>query len=151
MYIEIKKIFEKHQEIIVYVFFGGLTTLVSVISRLACYNLGAGTALNTMISWIIAVTFAFFVNKIFVFQNKEVRKRDWFRQGLAFYGARLTTFFLDLGFMLLTVEVLLWSPPVMMLTVNVFILIGNYFLSKFWIFRKKEDGDDVEEEDGVEG
>jgi putative flippase GtrA len=127
----------EHREVILYVFFGGLTTLVSILTQYLADYLGAGTALATSISWLCAVTFAFFVNKIYVFRNKSAKMSGWLRQAAGFYGARLATYFLELGFMLLTVEVFLLNMHVMKVIAQVFVLTGNYLLSKFFVFRKK--------------
>lgn len=132
-----KTLYKKHREIISYLFFGGLTTLVSILTQYAADYLGANTALATTISWVCAVTFAFFVNKVFVFKSVSKKKRDWLKQGLTFYGARLTTYFMEIGFMIITVDVLGFNMHLMKIIAQVFILIGNYLLSKFWIFKKK--------------
>jgi putative flippase GtrA len=136
MFNKLIRLYQKHREVVSYLFFGGLTTLVSLTVRYSCYFLGIELNLAQTISWICAVTFAFFVNKIFVFRNKSVKKSDWFKQAGQFYSARLTTLLLELGFMNLTVRVFAWSEFAMILVVQVFILVGNYLLSKFWIFKK---------------
>jgi len=137
MYNKLKNLYEKHREIVSYVFFGGLTTLVYFVVRYSAYFLGVELVIATTISWFCAVTFAFFVNKIFVFRNVSKKKSDWFKQAAAFYGARVATYFLELGFMLLTVRVLGWSEFFMIMAVQVLILVGNYLFSKFFIFKKK--------------
>jgi putative flippase GtrA len=131
-----QKLSERQKEIALYIFFGGLTTVVSVLTQYGADWLGAGTAAATTISWICAVTFAFFVNKIFVFKSRSAGISGWFRQAAGFYAARLTTYFMELGFMLVTVEVLSFNMHVMKLIAQVFVLAGNYLLSKFIIFRK---------------
>jgi putative flippase GtrA len=133
----IGRLYKKHREIISYIFFGGCTTLVSLGTRYAAYFLGIELNIAQTIAWICAVTFAFFVNKIFVFENKSSKKADWFKQAGKFYGARLMTLGLELVFMNVTVRGFGLSEFVMILVVQVFILIGNYLLSKLWIFRKK--------------
>ncbi|MCL2054918.1 MAG: GtrA family protein [Oscillospiraceae bacterium] len=133
----LEKLCRAHEDKLSYVFFGGLTTIVSIASQFAAYRLGAGTAAATTISWVCAVTFAFFTNKIFVFKSKSHGQADWFEQAEKFFGARLTTYFLEIGFMMLTVEVFGFNEHIMKLIAQVFILIGNYFLSKFVIFKKK--------------
>jgi putative flippase GtrA len=128
------KVLKKYKEIIRYVFFGGLTTIVSIGVQFSAHILGAGTALATTIAWICAVTFAFVVNKIFVFESKE----SWLKQAAAFFAARLATYFLELGFMLLTVEILLFNMHAMKITAQVFVLAGNFLISKFLIFKKEK-------------
>ena len=122
----------KNREVVSYIFFGGLTTLVAVIVRITALYFGAGTALAVSASWICAVTFAFFCNKIFVFINKSPK---WLRQAAMFYGARLITYFLDLGFSVLMVNLLGFNKYIITFTAQVFILAGNYILSKKFIFK----------------
>jgi putative flippase GtrA len=138
MYDKLMTLYKKHREKITYLFFGGMTTVVSLVVRFTAYFLGVELNIAQIISWICAVTFAFFVNKIFVFRNKSAKKSEWFKQAAQFYGARLTTLAMELGFMNLTVKVFGWNEMLMILVVQVFIFIGNYIISKFWVFRKKK-------------
>ena len=137
----LQKLYYKYESGLLYIFFGALTTVVSIASQYIALWLGAGTALSTTISWICAVTFAFFVNKICVFKDKSVTAKDWLRQALQFYGARLVSYFMELGYMLLMVDVLGFDAYIMKLTAQVFILVINYLFSKFVIFKKKKEED----------
>lgn len=137
----IQKLYYKYESALLYVFFGGLTTLVSITVQFTAYFLGAGTAAATSISWICAVLFAFFVNKLFVFGSKSFEKRLFLREFFSFIGARLFSFLLELGFMVLTVDVLLWNKFVMKLIAQVFVLVLNYVFSRFIIFRKKKENE----------
>jgi putative flippase GtrA len=148
---KLKNIYEKRRELILYVFFGGLTTGISFITLLvAAYLferfspdfLGAITTPAAVVSWLCAVTFAFFVNKIFVFRNISERKRDWFKQAAMFYGARVATLAFEIAFLLVTVDWLGFNLALMKIVEQVFIVIGNYLLSKFLIFRKKGNNSD---------
>ncbi|MCL2035811.1 MAG: GtrA family protein [Oscillospiraceae bacterium] len=151
MVTKLKNLYTKHREVISYLFFGGLTTVVSFVSQITASHffklhspdfLGATTLPATTVSWICAVTFAFFVNKIFVFRNAETKKADWFKQAGIFYGSRLTTLAAEIGFLYLTVDVWLGSQyeGLMKIFAQIFIVIGNYFISKFLVFKnKKED------------
>jgi len=128
----------KQREIVLYLFFGGLTTVVSVLVQFGADYLGAGTASATTISWICAVSFAFVVNKVCVFKSKTEKPYEWFKQAAVFFAARLLTYFLELGFMLLTVDVLLHNMHIMKLVAQVFVTAGNYLLSKFIIFKDRK-------------
>lgn len=138
MFNKIKNLLIKKQEIVLYIFFGGLTTLVAVAVRIIALYFGGGTALAVSVSWVCAVTFAFFTNKIFVFKNVSVKISDWFKQAAAFYGARATTYFLDLGFTFLMVNILRFNEYIITFVVQIFILTANYLLSKKFIFKQKE-------------
>jgi len=139
MYEKLHTLYKKHREVVMYIFFGGLTTLVYFVVRFSLYSLGMDLNIAQIITWICSVTFAFFANKIFVFRNKSANLFDWLKQGGQFYGARLTTLGIELLFMNLTVKVIGLSEASMIIAVQVFTLTGNYLISKFWVFKKKKD------------
>ena len=137
----VQDFYSRHESALLYIIVGGMTTAVSVIAQYVPAYMGLPTEANTTISWICAVTFAFFANKVWVFKNRENTGKDWISQAAAFYGAREVTYFMELGFMSLTVRVLRQNEYVMKLIAQVFILVINYLFSKLFIFRKKAKGD----------
>ncbi len=134
---KIGEIYYKHESVWLYIFFGALTTLVSLGTQYLAAYLGANTAVATTISWICAVTFAFFTNKSCVFKSVSTSKRDFFRQSGQFYGARIVSYVLELTFMMVTVDVLHLNMYIMKIIAQVFVLVINYLFSKLVIFRKK--------------
>ena len=102
----IQDFFYKHESAMLYLIVGAMTTAVSITAQYIPAYFGLPTEANTAISWLCAVTFAFFANKKWVFRDDSNKRSDWIRQSLSFYGARLVTFFAELGFMSLTVRVL---------------------------------------------
>ena len=134
----IQDFYDRHESVLLYLIVGALTTAVSLVTQYIPKLIGSPTEVNTTVSWICAVTFAFFTNKVWVFKNESNTKKDWLGQAAAFYGARLVTYFLELGFMILTVRVLSQNEYIMKLVAQVFILIINYLFSKLVIFRKKD-------------
>ena len=137
----VQDFYSRHESALLYIIVGGMTTAVSVIAQYVPAYMGLPTEANTTISWICAVTFAFFANKVWVFKNRENTGKDWISPAAAFYGARAVTYFMELGFMSLTVRVLRQNEYVMKLIAQVFILVINYLFSKLFIFRKKAKGD----------
>jgi putative flippase GtrA len=140
-----KNLYQKHRELILYVIVGGMTTVVAIASLLAAdylYTrlspnlLGAVTTPAAVTSWICAVTFAFVANKVAVFRNKSSKKRDWLKQAAMFYAARLATLGFEIAFLLITVDWLGFNLLLMKIIESVFIVAGNYLISKFLIFRK---------------
>lgn len=138
----IQDFYDKHHNVLLYLIVGAMTTVISIGTQYIAKYAGLPTEANTTISWICAATFAFFANKVWVFMNESKTKRDWISQAAAFYGARLVTYFLELGFMSFTVRVLEQDEYVMKLIAQVFILVLNYLFSKLVIFRKKGDKTD---------
>lgn len=133
----VRKFYYRHESVMLYLIVGAMTTAVSLTAQYIPAFFGLPTEANTAISWICAVTFAFFTNKAWVFRNKENSGAAWAKQAASFYGARLFTFFTEFAFMELTVRVLEQNEYIMKLIAQVFVLVVNYLLSKFFIFRKK--------------
>ncbi len=144
-------------ETVSYFICGVLTTILNLAVYAVCYNIFvaseqfaplAGTIAN-IIAWVVAVIFAFFVNKIFVFKSKVWRGRALFDEFWKFMVARLLSFAFEEVFILVVVDLLHFDYmifgkiSVAKLFASVFVMIMNYFASKFLIFVKKEEKPDV--------
>lgn len=134
---KIKALFIKHKELILYVFFGGLTTLVNWGSFWVMVELlKVDYLVATMIAWVLSVLFAYVTNRKWVFESKNVGFKPVLLEMLAFFAARLLSGGMDMLFMYVGVGKLGINEHVMKLVSNVFVIIVNYFLSKLIIFRK---------------
>ena len=130
-------LFKKYNEIIRYIIIGFLTTLVSLLS----YYFLITTILNpynsiqlqiaNVISWVLAVSFAFVTNKKIVFRSK---RKSFTSEAIKFFASRITTLLIDMFFMFLTVTILHFNPASAKLFVQFIILILNYLLSKYFVF-----------------
>ena len=134
-----KKLFEKYHEQISYLFWGGMTTLVSyatyfVFSRL--FDLDP--LVSNVLSWICAVAFAYVTNKIFVFRSKSWEPKTVVNEVWKFVSARIFSFFLEMSIMFVFVKIFKFNDLVVKVCANVVVVIVNYFLSKFLIFAKKK-------------
>ena len=135
------ELYKKYKEIINYLIFGVLTTVVS----LATYYICVFTFLNpenpvelqiaNIISWIFAVLFAYVTNRKYVFESKE---KNMIKEGIKFSGSRLITLFLDMLVMWLGVTILGFSDKIMKMVSQVLIIIGNYIISKLFVFKKEQ-------------
>jgi putative flippase GtrA len=138
----IKDFYDKNESILLYLFYGFLTTVVSFAAQFLCNFFGANTQIATIISWICAVTFAFFVNKFFVFGSLRKDGKTLFREVWQFYAARLVSGIFELIFLTVTVDYLGLNVYVFKLIAQIIIIITNYLFSKFVVFRKKEKNND---------
>ena len=145
---KIKELYLKYKEIINYLIVGGLTTVVSLATYYACVftfldpeNPIQLQAAN-IISWICAVTFAYFTNRRFVFESKN---KNMLKEAVAFFAARVGTLLMDMGIMFVFVTCLHFNDKIMKLVVQVVVTIANYIFSKFLVF-KKEKGTEEEKE-----
>jgi putative flippase GtrA len=136
----IKELFYKYEEIISYLIVGGLTTMVSLITYyLLVYtildpNIGIELQIANIVSWIFSVTFAYFTNRKYVFKSKN---KISFKEGISFYISRIGTLFLDMLMMYVFVTVLGFNDKIIKFVVQIIVIILNYILSKFIVFKKK--------------
>lgn len=128
-------------EMITYIICGVLTTIVNYVVYFIMPRFGANDLdilLANIVAWTVAVIFAYFVNKIFVFESLSWDRKTLAHEFPSFITARLLSLGFDTLFLIVTVGHLHWNEPVMKLLSNVFVLIMNYIASKFLIFKKKE-------------
>lgn len=88
---EMKELYKKHEEAILYIFFGGLTTLVNWGSYALFVWCGIDIVISNIISWIVGVLFAFTVNKWFVFKSRILTLIVIVRELGSFVAARIIT------------------------------------------------------------
>ncbi len=138
------KMYKKYEEIILYLIAGFLTTVISILSY-ALFVFLLNPFLDKMISitvanilsWIIAVTFAFFVNKIFVFKSKT-KGKDLLNESIEFVKYRIVSLLVDIFCMWLFVSLFKMNDILAKIIDQVIIVIINYIFSKFIIFTKKD-------------
>ena len=131
----LRELVKKYREVISYIFFGGLTTLTNWLTYgFLTYNDGFNKIAAEAIAWYTAVLFAFLTNKFFVFRHKDTK--HFFREFIVFLGARAFSGFVEIGGFSLLVGVLHFNDWIVKIAISVFVVISNYVLSKFLIFRK---------------
>ena len=143
----IRKIYTKYEELIIYVIFGFLATVVDWAVYLPLYNwvqwpdfLGPWTAtISKAISWLVAMLFAFFTNKTFVFKSNNWSAEAVWPEFIKFASCRIGTGLLDMLVIMLTVDILGWNGNVMVILSAVVIALINYFCTKFLFKKKKTD------------
>lgn len=135
---KIRALIEKYYDILSYLFFGVLTTVVNYIIYLPCYNiLGLSATVSNMISWVVAVAFAYLTNKPFVFKSHDWSAKTVVPELTKFVGCRLGSGVMETAIIFVTVDLLSWDGNVMKLVTSVLVVIINYVASKLVVFRKK--------------
>ena len=136
-----KKIFallKKYEEVISYLFFGGLTTLVNYIVYLPCYNiLHLSGAASNAIAWVVAVAFAYVTNKPFVFKSHDWSAKTVVPELTKFVSCRIGSGLLETAIIFVLVDCLGWNGNIIKLLTSVLVVILNYVASKLLVFRKK--------------
>lgn len=137
-------LYKQHEEIANYLIVGGLTTVISLAVKYALLftvldasNEGQ-LQIAIAISWIISVTVAYILNRKFVFKSKE---KNIALEALKFYGARVGTYIVEAGLMWFFINFLKLNSDawvaIITLIVQIIIIVGNYILSKLFVFTKK--------------
>lgn len=144
-----QEIYYKYEEKWMYLLFGGLTTVISIVSKLVAFAAIPGEpvweeSVVVTISWICAVTFAFFTNKKYVFKNETKTTAEFWKVFFSFYGSRLATYVMEQIIFLVFCTWLNMSEVVITFASQVLIFVANYVLSKLFVFKKKDaNGDKV--------
>ena len=134
----------KYKEIFNYLVVGVLTTIVSLASKwgLLFTILDAEDAFELqvaiIVSWILAVVFAYFANRIFVFNSKN---KNILKEMVQFFSARVLTLIMEMVIMWFFVTLLKLNSDTWVLiwtfVTQVLIMIFNYIFSKLFVFKKK--------------
>ena len=95
-----------------------------------------GYLIANVVSFILAVLFAFITNKLFVFQSKDTTAKTVFRELILFTAARLLSFGIDMLWMFVTVTLCGINALLSKIIVQIIVVIMNYILSKIMVFRK---------------
>lgn len=137
LFMIIISIIKKYKNIILYVAFGFLATIVNLASYYLCYNIiQIQNVTSTIVAWFLGVVFAFVTNKLWVFDSKKLDTDTMKHEISLFLGARIGTGLLDVVIMYLTVDVMNWNSNIWKLVSNVIVIILNYVASKLLIFKK---------------
>lgn len=127
----------QYKSMLIYLFFGICTTVTNLIVYYICARIMYfSTSISTLIAWFFAVAFAFFTNKIWVFESKSWKMSVVMQEILSFLVCRIITGILDLVIMLVTVEVLSWNDIIMKAGSNMLVILLNYVASKLIIFKE---------------
>lgn len=141
----VKRMFFKYKEIIIYVFVGGLTTIVrwgttplfeSILKPIGFID-GALSFFTTLISLIVTVLFAFVPNKLYVFESKSFDKSIVGKEFVAFISARAVASLIELVFIPLISSIFNCPTIIPTIIISVVVLVLNYIFSKLVIFKKR--------------
>lgn len=132
------ELYKKYKEIINYLIFGGLSTVVNFVTYYITARLfGIDEVVSSGISWFCSVLFAYITNKIFVFESKTNTVKAVLKEMGSFFLARVISGILcDVGTFALMVKVFHINDIFSKIVTQVMVVIVNYVFSKLIIFRK---------------
>lgn len=129
-----KNIIQKNKEIIMYLVFGVLTTVVNIVVYYIFSNLlHMNYLFSNAMAWFLYVLFAYVTNRKYVFDSKN---NQIIKEAISFFGSRLATGIMDMMLMWFLVNFNIVNDVVAKVVVNVIVVILNYILSKLVVFKK---------------
>lgn len=133
----LSSLYKKYKEIINYLIFGGLTTLVS-IGTYAIFTkiFNIDYLVSNVLSWVIAVLFAFVTNKLFVFESKSKDKKLISKEITNFFFFRIVSLVLEMVIMYVFVDLLSINDLITKVIAQIIVILSNYIFSKVFVFKK---------------
>ena len=139
MIAKLVKLFEKYREVCVYIFFGGLATLVNFAVYYFCdWVLGFTPTISEIWAQIISIIFAFFTNKFFVFLSKNMSVKLVLKEFFMFGFCRAGALMLSILLVYIFIEQLGFNDFLIKALVSIIVVILNYIFSKYFIFRRSQ-------------
>ena len=131
-------LFNKYKEVVMYLIFGVLTTIVSLVSyyllTITIFNPDNAILLQVanILSWIISVLFAYITNRKYVFESKN---NNILKEVSSFFGSRLITLLFDMLIMFVGVTLLKGNDKFIKVISQVIVIVSNYIFSKLFVFK----------------
>ncbi|MFR3975443.1 MAG: GtrA family protein [Desulfovibrio sp.] len=136
--------YHRYRDIISYLFWGVMTTVVNYAAYFVCTLwLHINYLISNVIAWVVAVIFAFVVNKVFVFRSLDWSSKVVFREAWQFTAARVFSGVLETGGLKVFVDWLHFNDAIVKIVAGFVVVVTNYALSKLVIFRKRRQYDRV--------
>ena len=135
MFNKLFDLYKKYKEIINYLIFGGLTTLISIITyALFVKVFHIDYLISNVLSWIIAVLFAYITNKIFVFESKSKKN---IKEITSFFFFRVVSLIMEMVILYIFVDMLHIDDLVTKIIAQVIVIVSNYIFSKVFVFKNQ--------------
>lgn len=121
------------RELILYVVFGVLTTLVNIVVYFFFARIcGINYLISNVIAWVLSVLFAYITNRIWVFESKNA---NILKEMSLFFGGRLFSGVVDTGLMYLFIDILSIGDFISKIVIQVIVVVLNYVISKLIVFK----------------
>ncbi|ANZ57973.1 GtcA protein [Fructilactobacillus lindneri] len=138
----ILKLYQKHKDVIPYLFWGVAATAFNIIVFFLLQKFTPlGYLLNYLIDWFFTVLFAFFTNKYFVFHAEHHTNKKFWYQMATFFAGRFVTCIIGAGIMFLGISLLKFNSNleqnVINILQNIVVIILNYFWAILISFKDK--------------
>ena len=137
---KIWELYKKYKEQINYIVVGGMTTLVNFVIYAIDMYFGMDMMINLVVSWVVAVIFAYVTNRIVVFESKE---NNILHEFTKFVSSRIASLLIEILLMKICVDFIGIKEYFAKVGVAIVVVIVNYVLSKLWVFSKNNDNEKI--------
>ena len=135
----IGKLYKKYEELVMYIIVGVCSMIVSLASYYILANpLGIYYQTANIISWVLAVAFAYVTNKKFVFKSRYSGFAGTVKEMASFVSSRIASLLAEVISMYFFVQICQIDDNIVKLMNQVLVTVLNYIFSKFWVFRKSK-------------
>lgn len=129
--------YKRHKEVLLYLFFGGLSFFVNIGSFIFLNkNLSLNELVANVISWIVTVLFVYVTNKLWVFKVDVKTKRAEIFQILSFFIGRFGTLFLEEAILFVFITKMKLNSTIVKIVAQIIVIVANYVISKLVVFKK---------------
>ena len=130
--------YKKYKEVLLYLLFGGLTTIISIGSyAFFDVSMHMDPMIANIFSWILAVLFAYVTNRIWVFDSNAEGMKGIIQEMVSFFGGRVATLLMEEVILYVGINLLSMNSIGVKVAAQILVLIGNYLISKLFVFKGK--------------
>lgn len=134
----LKPWYKKHKEVLLYLFFGGVAVFLNLVLFIFfTKHFGWGVLFANIVDWVICVLFQFVTNKTWVFEAVTDSTKGFWAQLAGFFSGRLLTLGMEELILFGLIDYLHWNSVFVKLLAQIVVIISNYVISKFFVFKKK--------------
>jgi len=130
--------YQKNKEVLMYLFFGGVTFLLNMILYAVLTDKAHMNALiANVICWVVCVLFQFFTNRTWVFDGKTETAAGFWMQMASFFGGRLFTLVVEEIILAVFITWLGFPSLPVKFMAQVVVIVLNYVISKWIVFKNR--------------
>ena len=134
-----KPLYQKHKEVLLYLFFGGLAVFLNLaLFVFFTKHFGWGALFANIVDWVICVLFQFITNKTWVFDAETDSAKGFWAQLAGFFSGRLLTLGVEELMLFVFIDRLHWNSLLVKLIAQIVVIVSNNIISKFFVFNKKD-------------
>ncbi|MBQ3586464.1 MAG: GtrA family protein [Synergistaceae bacterium] len=128
--------FKNVKQLVLYGIFGVLTTVINIVAYWVVRKFDVAIVTSTVIAWLVAVFFAYFTNRKYVFESSNTSLIAIFFEALYFFACRIATGLFDVAFMYIFADLLGFDEVITKTVSNIIVIVLNYIASKLFIFKE---------------